>query len=196
MAENRINISLLAYSAMDKRTQGSYCIAGEDSDRLNQLLANDPDLKEAAVCKSPLGSVSLFPHKFSLNFFGCLMHVFGKSGLPMYGMAASLSALTLTTDFHLLDRAIESDRAAHKPSPEPCTVWPTTQDKVDLAICLPGGFELETIAVYWENRIKTYGLQIERELSLFQISVAPQSNWQGLVRLCLKKPARSILAGY
>ncbi len=34
---------------------------------------------------------------------------------------------------------------------------------------------METIAVYWENRIKTYGLQIERELSLFQISVAPQS---------------------
>ncbi len=107
MAENRINISLLAYSAMDKRTQGSYCIAGEDSDQLNQLLANDPELKAAAVCKSPLGSVSLFPHKFSLNFFGCLMHVFGKSGLPIYGMAASLSALTVTTDFHLLDRAIE-----------------------------------------------------------------------------------------
>ena len=29
---------------------------------------------------------------------------------------------------------------------------------------------METIAVYWENRAKTYGLQVERELSLFQIS--------------------------
>ena len=36
------------------------------------------------------------------------MHVFGKTGLPIYGMAASLSALTLTTDFHLLDGAIDS----------------------------------------------------------------------------------------
>jgi aspartokinase len=32
---------------------------------------------------------------------------------------------------------------------------------------------LETIAVYWENKIKTYGFQIEIELSLFQISIAP-----------------------
>jgi len=34
---------------------------------------------------------------------------------------------------------------------------------------------LETIAVYWENKIKTYGFQIERELSLFQISLAPSA---------------------
>ena len=31
---------------------------------------------------------------------------------------------------------------------------------------------METIAVYWENKAKTYGFQIERELSLFQFSVA------------------------
>lgn len=107
MAKNRINCPILLYSAMDQRSQGSFCIAKEDSGQLNQILANDPELKETVECISPVGSVSLFPHKFSLKFFGCLMHVFGKSGLPLYGMAASLSALTLTTDFHLLDRAIE-----------------------------------------------------------------------------------------
>ena len=32
---------------------------------------------------------------------------------------------------------------------------------------------METIAVYWESRIKTYGFQVERELSLFKISMAP-----------------------
>jgi aspartokinase len=32
---------------------------------------------------------------------------------------------------------------------------------------------LETIAVYWENKIKTYGFQTEHELSLFQISIPP-----------------------
>ena len=32
---------------------------------------------------------------------------------------------------------------------------------------------METIAVYWENRAKTYGLQVERELSLFQVSTDP-----------------------
>jgi aspartokinase len=32
---------------------------------------------------------------------------------------------------------------------------------------------LETIAVYWENKAKTYGFQTELELSLFQISSTP-----------------------
>ena len=32
---------------------------------------------------------------------------------------------------------------------------------------------METIAVYWENKAKTYGFQVERDLSLFQLSVAP-----------------------
>jgi hypothetical protein len=38
---------------------------------------------------------------------GCLLHVFGEAELTLYGMVASLSALTLTVDFHLLDHAIE-----------------------------------------------------------------------------------------
>ena len=107
MTENRINLPFLTYSAMDTRVQGSFCIALEDSERLNRILMLDPDLKENMECISPVGSVSLFPHKFSLKFFGCLLHVFGEAGLPLYGTAASLSALTLTTDYHLLDRAIE-----------------------------------------------------------------------------------------
>ena len=108
MAENRINCPILFYSAMDRCSQGAVCITSEDSHRLNQVLALDPDLKENVQYISPVGAISLFPHKFSLKLLGCLMHVFGKTGLPIYGMAASLSALTLTTDFQLLDRAIES----------------------------------------------------------------------------------------
>jgi hypothetical protein len=108
MAENRINCPILFYSAMDRRYQGAVCITSEDSHRLNQMLALDPDLKENVQYISPVGAMSLFPHKFSLKFLGCLMHVFGKAGLPIYGMAASLSVLTLTTDFQMLDSAIES----------------------------------------------------------------------------------------
>ena len=34
--------------------------------------------------------------------------------------------------------------------------------------------KLETIAVYWEDKIKTYGFQAEHGLSLFRISIAPR----------------------
>lgn len=108
MAENRINCPILFYSAMDHCSQGAVCITLEDSHRLEQMLAMDPDLKENVQCLSPVGSISLFPHKSSLKLLGCLMHVFGKTGLPIYGVAASLSTLTMTTDFHRLDDAIES----------------------------------------------------------------------------------------
>ena len=108
MAENRINCPILFYSAMDRRCQGAVCVTVEDSHRLNQMLDLDSDLKENVKYISPVGAVSLFPHKSSLRFLGCLMHVFGKAGLPIYGMATSLSVLTLTTDFQMLDRAIES----------------------------------------------------------------------------------------
>jgi hypothetical protein len=108
MAENRINCPILFYSAMDRCSRGAVCVAAEDSHRLHHLLALDPELKEKVQYISPVGAISLFPHKFSLNLLGCLMHVSGKTGLPVYGLAASLSALTLTTDFHRLDGVIES----------------------------------------------------------------------------------------
>lgn len=108
MAENRINCPILFYSAMDRRSQGSVCVASEELHRLDQLLSQDSDLKEHVQTISPVGAISLFPHKYNLNLLGCLMHAFGKSGFPIYGLAASVSALTLTTDFHVLDDAIES----------------------------------------------------------------------------------------
>lgn len=108
MAENRINCPILFYSAMDCRYQGAVCVTSEDLIPLNQMLARDPDFKENVHYISPVGAISLFPHKFSLKFLGCLMHVFGKAGMPIYGMAVSLSTMTLTTDFQVLDHAIES----------------------------------------------------------------------------------------
>jgi hypothetical protein len=108
MAENRINCPILFYSAMDRCSQGSVCVASEDLHRLDQILSRDSDLKKHVRTISPVGAISLFPHKYNLNLLGCLMHVFGKSAFPIYGLAASLSALTLTTDFHVLDDAIES----------------------------------------------------------------------------------------
>jgi len=107
MAENRINCPIVQYSAMDRRVQGACCIDMEDSPRLNHVLSQDPDLANALELISPVGALSLFPHQFSLKILGCLMHVIGKADLPMYGMAASLSALTFTTDFALLEKAIK-----------------------------------------------------------------------------------------
>ncbi len=107
MAENRINCPIIFYSAMDSRAQGACCVAAEDRGRLNRALACEPNLKDRIVCTAPVGTISLFPHRYSLNLLGCLVHVLGQAEVPIYGLTASLSSLTVATDFQLLDRAVD-----------------------------------------------------------------------------------------
>jgi len=107
MAENRINCPIIFYSAMDSRVQGACCVAAEDAGRLDRVLALNPEVKDQVVCIAPAGAISLFPHRYSLNLLGCLLHVLGQASLPIYGLTASLSSLTVSTDFQLLDHAID-----------------------------------------------------------------------------------------
>jgi aspartokinase len=108
LAENRINVPFLSCTTLGTRTQMSYCVASEDFEQLQRILALDPDLQKNAELISSVGCVSIFPHAFSLKFIGLLMHVFAMVRLPLYGIATSLSAVTLTTNFHQLDMAITS----------------------------------------------------------------------------------------
>jgi len=107
MAENRINCPIIFYSAMDSSVLGACCVAAEDTGRLDRALALKPELKDQVVRIAPVGAISLFPHRYSLNLLGCLIHIMGQASLPVYGLTASLSSLTVTTDFELLDHAID-----------------------------------------------------------------------------------------
>ena len=52
------------------------------------------------------GLISIFPHQSSFKIFIHALSVFVESGIPVYGMASSLSTLSFLTDFGALERLI------------------------------------------------------------------------------------------
>jgi len=52
------------------------------------------------------GMISIFPHQSSFKIFVHALSVFADSGIPVYGMASSLSTLSFVTDFGALERLI------------------------------------------------------------------------------------------
>jgi len=55
---------------------------------------------------SSVGLLSLFPHQFSLNILGSILHALGRERLPLYGLASSLSSFSFITDYALMNRAV------------------------------------------------------------------------------------------
>jgi hypothetical protein len=108
MAENRINLPFLGLSSTTSNTVCSCCLETEDYLRSQGLLELDPDLNSSVERIAPVGTLTFFPHQSSLQLLGLVMSVFGRTGLPLYGTGTSISALTVSTDYRLLDRALSA----------------------------------------------------------------------------------------
>ena len=55
--------------------------------------------------RSPVGTLTVFPHRSRPALLECVLGAFGKAGLPVYNIASSLSSLTFATDYDLLEQA-------------------------------------------------------------------------------------------
>jgi hypothetical protein len=108
MTQNRINLPFLGLSTATQNTVCSCCLETEDYLRAQGLLELDPDLSSSVERIAPVGTLTFFPHQSSLQLLGLVMAIFGRSGLPLYGTGTSLSALTVSTDYRLLDRALSA----------------------------------------------------------------------------------------
>lgn len=108
LAENRINLPFVGVSSTRGQTICSCCLETEDYLRSQGLLELDPDLNSSVERIAPVGTLTFFPHQSSLQLLGLVMAVFGRTGLPLYGTGTSISALTVSTDYRLLDRALSA----------------------------------------------------------------------------------------
>lgn len=106
LAENRINLPFLGISSTTRNTVCFCCLETEDDYRAQGLLELEPDLNSCVERIAPVGTLTFFPHQSSLQLLGLVMTVFGRTGLPLYGTGTSVSALTVSTDYRLLDRAL------------------------------------------------------------------------------------------
>lgn len=58
-------------------------------------------------CRGHVGIISIFPHHSALKMLALIMVSWGKQSIPIHGIATSLSAISLTTDYHVVDKAVE-----------------------------------------------------------------------------------------
>ena len=105
LAQNQINIPFILVTGMGEKIQGSCCVAAEDADRVEKLVAMEPKLTENIEFISAVGALSMFPHHSNLKLLGLSFYLFGQARLPVYGMASSISSLTFITDYSQLDNA-------------------------------------------------------------------------------------------
>ena len=103
MGENRINLPFLCDAARDAKRSGTYCILSEDTPKAKRIIDQDETLAARLEYRPSVGSISVFPHNFNFVFMGTMLHLMGISGAPLYGLATSIAALTMITDYSRLE---------------------------------------------------------------------------------------------
>ena len=108
LAQNQINIPFILVTCMGEKIQGSCCVAAEDANRVEKLVAMEPELKENIEFIPAVGALSMFPHHSKLKLLGLFFYLFGEARLSLYGMASSISSLIFITDYPQLDNAVST----------------------------------------------------------------------------------------
>ncbi len=106
MAENRINITFLGTGRDKKKTFSFCCVETEYFDQVQQLMKQDPEILKNVEMMNSVGTLTLFPHQSNFKLLGLVLAELGRNRLPIYGIGTSISALTFSTKYSLLNEAI------------------------------------------------------------------------------------------
>ncbi len=158
IASAKINIPHLHQGAVGSKKQTTLCVAADDYLRLQAGLLGDLADCQSRLLKS-VGTISLFPHSFSVEFCARVMSTLSAKAIPIYGISTSVSALVVHTDYTLLEDAVDAV----------LTFADLPENHTPLRpVVVLGGEEVETIAVYWEPQIRIYGMDITTGISRLQ----------------------------
>ena len=154
----KINIPHLHQGVVGKSPQTTLCIAAENYPLLQAALAADLSECHYRVRES-VGTLTLFPHKSSVAFAAQVIATLTTQSIPIYGISTSVSALVVHTDYTLLEDAVEAVLTFAE--------LPENHTPLRPVVVL-GGEEVETIAVYWEPKVRIYGMEVMKGLSYLQ----------------------------
>ncbi|MFN2354212.1 MAG: hypothetical protein ABR512_06780 [Desulfopila sp.] len=165
VASARVAIPNLHQGLAGGKLQSTICLTAEDFASLSRDPDGELDGRWCSVRRS-IGTISLFPHRFDLALYGRLINVLHKRGIPVHGMSSSVSALVIHTDYNLLEDGVAAI----------LTLCHLPDNHTPLRpVPLLDGQAVETVAVYWEPRIRIYGMDIQRGLSLLQLECDPEA---------------------
>ena len=108
MTREKINMTYLTASFVGLPTAASFCVAAADFDQVRMLIDSDPDLARRVRTHASVGALTVFPHRSDLRLLGILFGALSEAKCPVYGMASSISTLTLTTSYWSIGRALQA----------------------------------------------------------------------------------------
>ncbi|NVM26434.1 MAG: hypothetical protein HWN70_11050 [Desulfobacterales bacterium] len=110
LASQEINIEFLTYYPnRSNNHQLTFCINQDRFSDTSRILKKEGSLPMGweMSCRGHVGIISIFPHHSALKMLALIMVSWGKQSIPIHGIATSLSAISLTTDYHVVDKAVE-----------------------------------------------------------------------------------------
>ena len=102
--DNCINMACLAFGQSADSGEVVFCVPEDESPRAQQVLAL-AGWGDSFDLRPRVGTISLFPTRFSLQALGLSFSAMAEAGLPVYATFSSVSQLVHCTDFYRLDDA-------------------------------------------------------------------------------------------
>lgn len=176
----KVNIPHLHQGYVHGGIQTSLCIPAEEFSGLQFEASIDASKCTARLLPS-VGTISLYPHGRDISFAAKVLHSLSINSIPVYGMSTSVSALVLHTDFSILDEAVEQIlKVCHLPE---------NHSPLRPVIVL-GDEIIETVAVYWEPKIRIYGMDLQKGLTDVRIPVMPKNRESAVWYRCCASQAK------
>ena len=155
IAEAEITIPHLHQRRSGQLLQSTLCLATEDFLRVQKELVSLLQNGNCTVLPA-VGSITLFPHRSEFGLFTRVLHALAHDSIPLYGISTSVSALVIQTDYTLLEKGVQAILQVCELPENHTPLRP---------VVLLGDQAVETVAVYWEPRIRIYGMDIQHDLS-------------------------------
>ncbi len=110
LSTEKINIEFLTHSS---NKDGTCCLSlcvGEDNFASTAAIIHGRDrlpLHCDVKAREQVGMLTIFPYRSPLAILGVILAEWKGNSMPVYGVATSLSAISVLTDFSAMDKAVE-----------------------------------------------------------------------------------------
>lgn len=108
IAAQQVSIGSLSHTATKSGASLLFTVARDDFDTAYGALCTLGGVwKEDIQSLHGLGSISIFPHRNSALLLTDVCCLFARNNLPIHSLATSISAISITTDYSLIDKACQ-----------------------------------------------------------------------------------------
>jgi aspartokinase len=110
LSAEKINIEFLTYSSSQSNgCHISLCVSEENFLPVSKILQKNDclPLNWDVISREMVGMVTIFPYQSALSLLGIILVTWRENYIPIYGVATSLSAISVLTDFLAIDKVVE-----------------------------------------------------------------------------------------